>query len=97
MDLSDEFEDVPTLIQFIGKDRKNRDVILLDGYSCKSVDVDRALSYSIKIMEKYRCKPFIVLFTCPIDDDSVDYAIIGRIFELFIARYVSISITVRFF
>jgi hypothetical protein len=87
MDPCDDFHDVPTSVQCIGKDRKNRDVIFMNGHVWnETIDVERLIGYTMKIMEKYRCKPFVILFSFPIDSSSGNQMIFEEVFELLIAR-----------
>ncbi len=88
MDSTDSFDDVPELIRCVGRDLKGRDVLLINGYMLKSLHAERMLLYGIKIMEKYRCKPFTVLFLSPLEDPSIDVTLIENLFELMTARYI---------
>ncbi len=79
---------MPELIRCVGRDLKGRDVLLINGYMLKSLHAERMLLYGIKIMEKYRCKPFTVLFLSPLEDPSIDVTLIENLFELMTARYI---------
>eukprot|EP01040_Poterioochromonas_malhamensis_P005299 gene5299-5682_t len=94
-DVAEEnLEDMETykFLEFIGNDDANRTVVLLTVANLGMVpqeDEDRVLLYVMKLMEAFRCRPFVLIFAYSnvTEDNSPSLELMLTIFDLFAARY----------
>lgn len=93
----EDYEEEMEAMNFLsvaGEDKEGRAVILISAANLHRITTeeqqDHVLLYFMKILEPFRCKPFVLVYAQSgvTDDNTPDMVVVQTIFDLFTARYV---------